>query len=84
MLEFENPGCFDMADKTFVDLYMKSGLYITEIVKRLYQSEVMKKQFPEKEERLKHIFENRYMVWRLQKLFIRLQRIIFLVLMKKL
>ena len=57
MLEFENPGCFDMADKTFVDLYMKSGLYITEIVKRLYQSEVMKKQFPEKEERLKHIFE---------------------------
>lgn len=57
MLEFENPGCFDMPDKTFVDLYMKSGLYITEIVKRLYQSEVMKKQFPEKEERLKHIFE---------------------------
>ena len=57
MLEEENPGCFDMPDKTFIDLYMKSGLYITEIVKRLYQSEEMKKQFPDKDERLKHIFE---------------------------
>jgi hypothetical protein len=57
MLETENPGCFDMPDKTFIDLYMKSGLYIAEIVKRLYQSEEMKKQFPDNEERLKHIFE---------------------------
>ena len=57
MLEKENPGCFDMPNKTFMDLYMKSGLYITEIIKRLYQSEGMKKQFPKKEERLKHIFE---------------------------
>ena len=31
-LEKENPGCFDDPDKTFVDLYMKSGLYIAEIV----------------------------------------------------
>ncbi len=57
MLEQENPGCFDMPDKTFIDLYMKSGLYITEIVKRLYQSDEMKKQFPDNRERLKHIFE---------------------------
>ena len=57
MLEQENPGCFDMSDKTFIDLYMKSGLYIAEIVKRLYQSEEMKKQFPDNKERLKHIFE---------------------------
>ena len=57
MLEQENPGCFDMPDKTFIDLYMKSGLYITEIVKRLYQSDEMKKQFPDSKERLKHIFE---------------------------
>ncbi len=56
MLEDENPGCFDDKDKTFIDLYMKSGLYITEIVKRLYQSEEMKKQFPDNRERLKHIF----------------------------
>ncbi|MCR5293518.1 MAG: DEAD/DEAH box helicase family protein [Eubacterium sp.] len=57
MLEEENPGCFDDKDKTFIDLYMKSGLYITEIVKRLYQSEKMKKEFPDDKERLKHIFE---------------------------
>ena len=57
MLEKENPSCFDIPDKTFIDLYMKSGLYITEIIKRLYQSDSMKKQFPKKEERLKHIFE---------------------------
>ena len=56
-LEEENPGCFDMPDKTFIDPYMKSGLYITEIVKRLYQSEEMKKQFPDGKQRLKHIFE---------------------------
>ena len=57
MLEKENPGCFDLPDKTFIDLYMKSGLYIAEIVKRLYQSEEMKRLYPNKDERLKHIFE---------------------------
>ncbi|MGN0379984.1 MAG: DEAD/DEAH box helicase family protein [Butyrivibrio sp.] len=57
MLEQENPGCFDMPDKTFIDLYMKSGLYIAEIVKRLYRSEAMKKRFPDGKERLRHIFE---------------------------
>ena len=55
--EQENPGCFDNPDHTFVDLYMKSGLYITEIVKRLYRSEKIKKLFPNNEERLNHIFE---------------------------
>ena len=43
--------------KNIIDLYMKSGLYITEIVKRLYQSEQMEKQFPDPKERLRHIFE---------------------------
>ena len=57
MLEKENPGCFDDPDKTFIDLYMKSGLYIAEIVKRLYQSHKMQELFPNKDERLKHIFE---------------------------
>ena len=56
MLETENPGCYDDPDKTFIDLYMKSGLYITEIVKRLYRSERMKRLFPNEEERLEHIF----------------------------
>ena len=43
-LEENNPGCFDDPDKTFADLYMKSGLYITEIVKRLYRSSGLKKE----------------------------------------
>lgn len=57
MLEEENPGCFDNPDKTFADLYMKSGLYITEIVKKLYNSSKMIELFPNSEERLNHIFE---------------------------
>ena len=56
MLEEENPGCFDEPDKTFIDMYMKSGLYITEIVKRLFQSAKMKELYPDDTERLKHIF----------------------------
>ena len=56
-LEEENPGCFDQPDKTFIDLYMKSGLYPAEIVKRLYQSPKMKELFPDGKVRLQHIFE---------------------------
>ena len=41
---------------TFIDLYMKSGLYIAEIVKRLYRSENMKKLYPNEADRLNHIF----------------------------
>lgn len=57
LLEEENPGCFDDPDKTFADLYMKSGLYITEIVKRLFNSRKMQELYPDKNDRLKHIFE---------------------------
>ena len=57
-LEDENPNIFDDSSKTFIDLYMKSGLYITEIVKRLYNSEVLKKEFPNDDSRIKHILEN--------------------------
>ncbi len=57
ILEEENPNCFDDPDKTFIDLYMKSGLYITEIVKRLFRSEKMKAIYPNEKDRLKHIFE---------------------------
>lgn len=53
----ENPGCFDDPNKTFADLYMKSGMYITEIVKRLYQSPRMKALYPDDKERLNHIFK---------------------------
>ncbi len=55
-LEGENPGCFDNPDYTFADLYMKSGMYIAEIVKRLYQSNKMRELFPDDKERLNHIF----------------------------
>ena len=57
MLEQENPGCFDDPEKTFIDLYMKSGLFITEIVKRLYNSPKIKAAYPDSKERLHHIFE---------------------------
>ena len=56
LLEQENPGCFDDSSKTFLDPYMKSGLYITEIVKRLYRSEKMRQAFPDDNARLEHIF----------------------------
>lgn len=57
-LEKENPNIFDDPTKTYIDLYMKSGLYIAELVKRLYNNESMKQQFPDDKERLKHILEN--------------------------
>ncbi|MGV3029383.1 DEAD/DEAH box helicase family protein [Streptococcus suis] len=56
-LEKENPGIFDDPSKTFIDLYMKSGLYITELVKRLYNSQGLQAAFPERHDRLKHILE---------------------------
>ena len=56
MLETENPGCFNDSEATFADLYMKSGLYITEIVKRLFNSEELKRQYPNETDRLNHIF----------------------------
>lgn len=57
-LEENDPGCFDDPENTFADLYMKSGLYITEIVKRLYRSEGMKSAFPDGGERIRHILRN--------------------------
>ena len=55
-LEQETPGCFDDPDATFADLYMKSGMYITEIVTRLYRSKRMNALYPDNAERLNHIF----------------------------
>ena len=57
-LEKQNPGCFDDSTKTFADLYMKSGLYITEIVKRLYNSTAMKAAIPDDRARVRHILQN--------------------------
>lgn len=58
LFEQENPGCFDDPEHTFADLYMKSGLYITEVIKRLYNSEKMHHLFPDDRERLDHILEH--------------------------
>ena len=55
-LQEESPEDFRNPDKTFVDLYIKSGLYLTEIVKRLYVG--LEDQIPDKDSRLKHILEN--------------------------
>jgi hypothetical protein len=56
-LEDEDPRVFEDPEKTFVDLFMKSGLYITELVKRLFNNPVMKEKIPDGDERLKHILE---------------------------
>lgn len=58
MLESENHGCFDDPENTFIDPYMKSGLYVTEIVKRLFRSQEMKTYFPDDTERLQWIFSS--------------------------
>lgn len=55
-LQEESPEDFKNPDKTFADLYMKSGLYITEIVKRLYVG--LEDQILDSDERLKHILEH--------------------------
>lgn len=57
LFEQENPGCFDDPSHTFADLYMKSGLYITEVIKRLYNSDGMRALIPDDGERLRHILE---------------------------
>jgi hypothetical protein len=51
-----NPGIFSNYNAKFIDLYTKSGLYITEIVKRLNKG--LKEQIPNSEERIKWILEN--------------------------
>ena len=58
LLEEENPHIFEDPQKTFADLYMKSGLYITEIVRRLYNNVEMCRQFPDGHERILHILRH--------------------------
>jgi len=55
-LEEHDPSLFTRTDSTFIDLYIKSGMYITEIVKKLYQN--TRKQYKSDHDCLKHIFEN--------------------------
>ena len=58
LLEQENPHIFEDPNKTFADLYMKSGLYITEIVRRLYNNAEMCRQIPDDKERILHILRH--------------------------
>lgn len=58
LLEQENPHIFEDPEKTFADLYMKSGLYITEIVRRLYNNVEMCRQIPDGHERIQHILRH--------------------------
>ena len=58
LLEEENPHIFEDPQKTFADLYMKSGLYITEIVRRLYNNEEICRQIPDSHERIQHILRH--------------------------
>ena len=58
MLEAENPHVFEDPKKTFADLYMKSGMYITEIVRRLYNNEKMLKKMPDDRKRIEHILSH--------------------------
>ena len=56
ILEDENPGIFSNPNLTFCDLYVKSGLFLTETAKRLNHGLV--NIIPDEQVRLKHIFEN--------------------------
>jgi superfamily II DNA or RNA helicase len=55
-LEEHDPSLFTRTNSTFIDLYMKSGMYITEIVKKLFHN--TRKQYSSDDECLKHILEN--------------------------
>lgn len=55
-LEEHDPSLFTRTDSTFIDLYMKSGMYITEIVKKLFNN--TRKEYQSDEACLKHILEN--------------------------
>lgn len=65
LLDVAQIGCRDAdtlrhlaeGEKKFADLYMKSGLYITEIVKRLYRSEGLKVAYPDETDRIRHILQ---------------------------
>ena len=56
MLEKENPNIFNSTTNTFVDLYMKSGMFVTEVVKRLFEH--TRPQYDTDITCIKHILEN--------------------------
>ncbi|NLW19933.1 MAG: DEAD/DEAH box helicase family protein [Clostridiales bacterium] len=55
LLQREAPQLFTSMDSTFIDLYSKSGLYMTEIVKRLFKG--LAPGIPDEQERVRWILE---------------------------
>lgn len=55
-LEAENPRIFSNQNAKFADLYVKSGLFLAEIAKRLFSG--LQKTIPDPKKRLQHIFQN--------------------------
>lgn len=55
-LEAEQPELFKRTDSTFIDLYMKSGMYITEVVKKLFAN--TRQLYNSDADCIKHILEN--------------------------
>ncbi|MDR0950386.1 MAG: Eco57I restriction-modification methylase domain-containing protein [Candidatus Ancillula sp.] len=54
-LQEEHPELFTSKDTTFIDLYMKSGLFIAEVARRLFIG--LAEQIPDENQRIKHILE---------------------------
>lgn len=55
-LERERPDLFQSTSSRFIDLYMKSGLYVTEIAKRLFKN--TRYFYNSDDDCIKHILEN--------------------------
>ena len=55
-LEKERPDLFNSTHSRFIDLYMKSGLYVTEIAKRLFTN--TRRFYNSDNDCIKHILEN--------------------------
>lgn len=56
MLEQNEPGIFSNPGTTFMDPYVKSGLFLAEIAKRLNRN--LESVIPDRDERIKHILEH--------------------------
>ena len=54
-LQKEHPELFESSETAFCDLYMKSGLFITEVVRRLFEN--TRRKYPSDRECIKHILE---------------------------
>ena len=56
LLEERDPEIFKNKETTFIDLYAKSGLYLTEIAKRLFEG--LREAIPDEDERIRWILEH--------------------------